>query len=127
MRTLAAVAVCSALVGAVLAGWGADGGAAARRNPCPAGTQKFVRVCIEKASAPPTNFVQATTVCAGKNRRLPTTAELDAFRQQDGVTLPGMEWTGTIVGSTSAIMMNDAGSYSEAMTTLGTAGFRCVA
>jgi hypothetical protein len=133
MGKLVVIVLCSALVGAVLAGslLGSGGeGAAARRSSCPAGTQKFVHVCIEKAERDSVHFAAATAACVAVKRRLPTTAELNAFRQLDGITLSGSEWTGTIVSQSTAIIMNDAGQYAQFGITpvnAATAGFRCVA
>ena len=56
---------------------------------CPSGTTLFGGACIETAPRPATNttFRNASSDCADEGRRLPTAAELEAFRQQSDITL----------------------------------------
>lgn len=51
-----------------------------------------------------------------------SSAELDAFRQQPGVTIGvlvsgDIEWTGSISSGTAGIRINDGGNYIEAACT----------
>src|SRR5688500_10843459 len=66
---------------------------------CPSGTTFFASVgCVEDAMRPAARYGNASTACGGIGRRMLTTAELDAYRQQPGVTIgeePNLrEWTG---------------------------------
>ncbi|HEU0114947.1 MAG TPA: hypothetical protein VFQ80_09725 [Thermomicrobiales bacterium] len=100
---------------------------AARKSSCPSGTQKFVHVCIEKTARPPAAFADASAACAAEKRRLPTSAELDGFRQQSGVTLASpAEWSSDFTSATSATVMSDAGAFGNNALTTATP-FRCVA
>lgn len=73
-----------------------------KKGGCPSGSQKFVKVCIETQSRSLGQpFDNASADCADEAGRLPTGAELDAFRQQDGILLgegQRVEWTGDIFG-----------------------------
>ncbi len=90
------------------------------RSSCPSGTQKFTHVCIEKSlpfGGTSANFSVATQSCAVRGRRLPTSAELNAFRQQEGIEigigpLQG-EWTSDFTSASNAIIINDDGDYTE--------------
>ncbi len=63
---------------------------------CPAGTTRFVSVCIEKSSRGPATRGAAETDCADEQRRLPSVGELSAFRRLPGVALGTGEWTDEI-------------------------------
>jgi hypothetical protein len=99
---------------------------------CPTGTTFFGGGgCVEDADRGQATFASASSTCAGVGRRLLTSAELDAFRQQPGVdigvTPPNTpEWTGTISSGTTAIVMTDAGNSFENVRTNATPSFRCV-
>lgn len=113
------------------------------RSTCPSGTQKFAHVCIEKTAHNNTlgnpeivSFSEASTTCANLGRRLPTTPELDAFRQRPGITLgaPGLgtadEWVGDFLDQSTALTMTDSGSYNTGVvsgTSVSLKPFRCVA
>ncbi len=101
---------------------------------CPAGTQSLGGACIESSMRGTARLSSASSTCAGIGRRLPTSAELDAFRQQPNVTIgsnaseiPGAEWSGAIVvdQSSGAIAMTDAGAYYPADKNVSLT-FRCV-
>jgi hypothetical protein len=96
---------------------------------CPSGTTFFASVgCVEDAMRPAAQYGNATTACGGIGRRMLTTAELDAYRQQPGVTIgeePNLrEWTGTTLAST-AITISDGGGAAETSFTTATP-FRCM-
>jgi hypothetical protein len=100
---------------------------AAKKSSCPAGAQKFVHMCIEKTDRQPEPFVQASEACAADQRRLPTSAELDAFRQQPGITLASPdEWTSDFTSAASALGISDAGNYVDNALP-NSLPFRCVA
>ncbi len=103
--------------------------ALAGRSTCPAGTQKFVRVCIDKEPRPEANFDDASKDCADERRRLPTGAELEAFRQQPGIVLgeiPGIfEWTGNIFDEDQTLAITDPGAYANQAQS-ATEPYRCV-
>jgi hypothetical protein len=130
MGKLSVVFLSGALVGAIMVVLMIGGldDVGARRKACPPGTTRFVRVCIEKDARPADSFANATADCAADKRRLLTTAELDAFRQQPGVALGGtLHWTGTLVDSNIAITLNNAGVAFQNSTTGFNAVYRCVA
>lgn len=86
------------------------------KSTCPSGTQKFARVCIAKKPRPAANFANASADCADEARRLPTSAELDSFRQQPGVTLGDSsvsEWSSDFLDPTSVLVVSEEanGSY----------------
>jgi hypothetical protein len=119
------LAVAVLVVGLAFTVWDAEKVRA--RSTCPSGTQKFAHVCIEKTARSAAIFSDASATCAAARRRLPTSAELDAFRQQSGVTLANpSEWTSNFTSSTQVLAITDAGTYLE--LTLPTLDpFRCVA
>jgi hypothetical protein len=65
---------------------------AAAALTCPTGTTRFVSVCIENTPRGPKRHSAAGRDCADERRRLPSSAELAAFREQPGVTI-GTEWS----------------------------------
>ncbi|HEX5499918.1 MAG TPA: hypothetical protein VFX03_11845 [Thermomicrobiales bacterium] len=71
-------------------------------------------------------FAAAAAACAADKRRLPTSAELDGFRQQSDVTLPNLEWTSDFTSAGSALTINDAGNFIDVALSSATP-FRCVA
>jgi hypothetical protein len=101
---------------------------AAKKSSCPSGTQKFVHVCIEKTARADADFPTASAACAADKRRLPTSAELDSFRQQPGITLASpSEWTSDFNSAISALGISDAGNYGDFSLTSAQLPFRCVA
>jgi hypothetical protein len=99
---------------------------AAKKSSCPSGTQKFVHVCIEKSARADATFSAASAACAADKRRLPTSAELDAFRQQPGVTLASpAEWSSDFNSAVSALGISDGGNYADFALT-APLPFRCV-
>jgi hypothetical protein len=97
-------------------------------STCPSGTQKFMRMCIDKSvRAGNKTFYDASATCAALGRRLPTGAELDSFRQQSGVNISTTvyEWTGDILSSSTSLAMLDDGRYSVLSHSLFLP-FRCV-
>jgi hypothetical protein len=65
---------------------------------CPAGTQYVGGVCIEPASRTASSQRVAEERCFRIGRRLPTVAELQLFRFEQGVSLAqGGEWTSAYV------------------------------
>ncbi|MGH3085824.1 MAG: hypothetical protein ACRDSJ_00730, partial [Rubrobacteraceae bacterium] len=101
-------------------------------SSCPAGTRSLGGGCIETTVRGTNTLFTASSTCAGIGRRLPTAAELDAFRQQPNVTIgsasSSMEWTGDIEVNqeTGALAMSDSGQYSPA-DRRNSHAFRCVA
>jgi hypothetical protein len=98
---------------------------------CPNDTTFFGGAgCVENAMRAADKWVNASATCAGAGRRMLTTAELEAFRQQPGVTIgiaPGsQEWTGTIVDGNSAIVVSQSGGYVPGAINAGSLPFRCV-
>jgi hypothetical protein len=100
----------------------------------PSGTKKFAHVCIENGPARTEDtFANASDTCAAAKRRLPTFAELDAFRQQPGITIGSTsgnrtfpEWTSEFTDLSTSIVLLDNGNTAAAnQTTLEP--FRCVA
>jgi hypothetical protein len=104
---------------------------AAKKKGCPTGTQKFTNVCIETADRGVGTFGEASADCAADRRRLPSTAELESFRQQPGVTigqsdtLEGFEWTGNIVSPNVALVLKDDGTNTTSGYSANEA-YRCV-
>jgi hypothetical protein len=97
---------------------------------CPAGTQSLSGACIDNAVRGTDDLLAASSTCAGFGLRLPTSAELDAFRQRPNVTIGSggsAEWSGSIVVNvgTGALAMTDAGVYSEP-DRIQNLPFRCV-
>lgn len=100
---------------------------AAHKSSCPSNTEKFVHVCIEKTARAAAKFSDASTTCAAVKRRLPTSAELDAFRQQPGVTLADpAEWSSDFNSAGSTLGINKDGNYA-AFALSASLPFRCVA
>jgi hypothetical protein len=76
---------------------------AAAAPSCPAGTLRFVGVCIETAARPADDYVHATVDCADEAKRLPLPGELLGFRSIDGITLDsGGEWTNDLADTDAA-------------------------
>jgi hypothetical protein len=124
-KTMSILAAAAVLVfSAAFAFWNEG---EARKSSCSKGTDKFVHVCIEKTARGAAKFKDASTACATEKRRLPTSAELDAFRQQPDITLADEgEWVSDLTSDTSAIVMVDAGGFANA-SLVNTVPFRCVA
>lgn len=87
---------------------------------CPAETQPLAGGgCIETTVREKVNLPTARSLCAGLGGRLPTGAELDAYRQQPNVTVGSDdspdEWTGDLVRNSSgdnlSLAMRDTGEY----------------
>ena len=81
---------------------------------CPAGTTFFAAVgCVENAMRPAAQFGPASSTCGGIGRRMLATPELDAYRQQPGVTIgenPNFdEWTGNKTDN-NGLAMDGGGS-----------------
>jgi hypothetical protein len=109
---------------------------------CPSGTQAFGGGCIETGVQQTlASFANASSTCASLSRRLPTGAELEAFRQQAGINLGGhgspYEWTGDIIRhhhtleedgyEPETLVMDDAGTYHRGSHhPTVTLAFRCV-
>jgi hypothetical protein len=104
---------------------------------CPTGTTLFVRVCIETELRQHATFDDASSACAAEARRLPTGAELEAFRQQEGIAVGGgpgsFEWTGEIIRHLDSteppetLVMSDDGQYHRGSHhPTVTLPFRCV-
>jgi hypothetical protein len=97
---------------------------------CPSDTTFFGGAgCVENTIRAEVDFNTASTTCASAGRRLLTSAELEAYRQQPGVTIgdsasPG-EWTGTFLDNNTALVINDSGGRFGVAMTL-TFSFRCV-
>ena len=127
MRTaVPGFSLASSLLLLVLVGSGAVDEARGAAG-CPSGTRKFVRVCIDRDARPRETFRDASATCAAIARRLPTGAELEAFRQQDDIALFEYEWTGDIIDETTALVMNDTGQYDQgAIHESVPLPFRCV-
>lgn len=123
------IVVAAVLTIGMLASRGLDDAAARKRGGCPNGTQAFTHVCIETGSrATNQGFDDAAATCAALKRRLPTSAELDAFRQQDGVTLGGAEFTSDFLDGASVLGIDDNGERAIIGTSPGpNVVFRCVA
>jgi hypothetical protein len=113
----------------MLASRGPDDAAARKHGGCPNGTQAFTHVCIETSSrATNQGFDDAVATCAALKRRLPTSAELDAFRQQDGITLGGAEFTSDFLDDTAHVLgIDDNGGRALIQTAPDiNVVFRCV-
>ena len=124
-KTLSVLGLAAAVLVVALALSSGYADKALSRSTCPSGAQKFVRVCIEKEARSEADFRTASADCADERRRLPTGAELDAFRQQDGIVLSGNEWTGDIIDQTTTLVMNDQGTYNPGLHSVSLP-FRCV-
>ena len=97
------------------------------RSTCPSGTQKFTHVCIVNGPARTAAlFANASATCAAAKRRLPTSAELDGFRQQPGSTVTVAEWSSDFTSATTVIATNAGGSFEDSGI-FGSLPFRCVA
>lgn len=108
------------------------------RVSCPSGTQLFVGLCFETLARPEANFENATATCAAAGRRLPTSAEANAWARQPGTPLqPGSwnaEWTGDILNlspsPTSLIVWIPVNQttpvFSEILQSYNGHRFRCV-
>ncbi len=123
--------LCVSLVVGLLLVFPTEDADAAKKRGCPTGTQKFTNVCIETADRGVATFGDASADCAADRRRLPSTAELESFRQQPGVTigqsdtLEGFEKTGDIVSPNVAIILKDDGTNTASGYTAIDA-YRCV-
>jgi hypothetical protein len=110
------------------------------RVSCPEGTRLLGGACIENTARGAGDLPTSSSTCAGLGGRLPTAAELDAFRQFSditignvgGLTFTGAEWTGDIVTTGvstvdgyGADAMTDSGVY-YAADKRNTQAFRCV-
>lgn len=140
-KTLSVLALAVAVLIAAVALMVVDTEKVRARSTCPSGTQKFAHMCIEETAhnntlgnPQITSFSDASSTCANLGRRLPTAPELDAFRQQPGITLGALgtadEWVGDFLDQSSALTMTDSGSYSTGVasgTTVSLRPFRCVA
>ena len=94
---------------------------------CPNDTTFFAGAgCVENDARGAASFDTASATCAGLGRRMLTGAELDAYRQQPGITLPNPEWTGSFLDAASALVINDAGSRIATSLAAGSIPFRCV-
>ncbi len=104
--------------------------AAAAAVMCPAGTVRFVGVCIETTSRSADIFTDATRDCADEARRLPSGAELKGFGMQPGITLNGFEWADDLGDTTSSsvFVYVVAGELGDAVQEASTPmPYRCVA
>src|SRR5690349_15818461 len=110
------VLVLVAALLAAIVGLGVD--AARAGSGCPSGTRKFTHVCLETGSRAIQSYADATATCAALKRRLPTFAELDAFRQQPGIDLTPnhFEWTAQPLSVNSAAALSDAGAVADVNT-----------
>ena len=121
------IVVAALMTVGLLAGRGLDDAAARKRGGCPNGTQAFTHVCIEtNARLANGGYQDAVATCAALKRRLPTSAELDAFRLQDGITLNGPELSSDFLAIDSVDSITDDGHYIAAGLG-GVQAFRCVA
>jgi hypothetical protein len=99
---------------------------------CPNDTTFFAGAgCVENTVRAEATWISASTTCASVGRRMLTIAELDAFRQQPGVTIGepsagNVEWSGTIVSGTSAMTVSEAGNYVLGTISVATLPFRCM-
>jgi hypothetical protein len=116
---------------------------------CPKGTKFDSGVCIEKEARAAETWDNAAETCAAADRRLPTVAELQSFRQKKGITLTsGGEFSSDVyvLGDGAdqpfvlvAATLDDAGFQNNDNIRLGATGdidgspaasssaFRCVA
>jgi hypothetical protein len=97
---------------------------------CPTGTQEYAGACIESATRVAATWSTASKTCGDAGRRLPTTSELDGFRQVSGITLGSpSETTSTVTDDNTTefkITINDEGEIFG--ISLGSARpYRCVA
>jgi hypothetical protein len=56
---------------------------------CPDGTRSHAAACIETHVRPQRDWNEAALFCGTLDRRLPTLAELESFRQEPGIVLAG--------------------------------------
>lgn len=93
--------------------------AAQLRVRCPLGTVAKAGSCLETASASAT-FAGASTACANRNRRLPTSFELTALAEGGGGVSASGEWTQSVFesratpGQLDTVLVNSVGAASFA-------------
>ena len=106
-------------------------------NPCPEDTMFHEGVCIEKigrGGSGSATFLNAQSFCLNDERRLPTVAELQTFRNRQGHDFTGTEYTSQIWTDTDdtgqhqmVMLVGQAGTQSAVRTAEAAAAFRCVA
>jgi hypothetical protein len=105
--------------------------ALAGSDACPQGTTRFINVCIETQSRAPRSHTDATRACASEDRRLPSSGELKAFREQIGIVIPtGGEWTDDLgdVTYASSFVYHVVGQNGNGVAVASSAvAYRCVA
>jgi hypothetical protein len=101
-------------------------------NPCPSGTLFHEGACIETAKRATAGFPNAEATCLNAGRRLPTVAELQTFRLQEGHDFNTAEYTSHIWSDTNGstqtqkVMLVDPATGAQSAATASSA-FRCVA
>jgi hypothetical protein len=93
----------------------------------------FFSLCIESGDRAPALFATASSACADLGGRLPTIAELEAFRQQGSITLGGnsggdvAEWSADPAAASPAAwwVLKDNGTLDTELAS-ETAPFRCL-
>jgi hypothetical protein len=128
LKTLPVLAFAVAVLVVAIALMAVDTQKVRARSTCPSGTQKFAHVCIETTARAADTFTNASSTCASAQRRLPTSAELDAFRQQSGVSIGegvNPEWTSNFLSPTSLLVLYDDGDRTEHSVSSSDM-FRCV-
>lgn len=106
-------------------------------NPCPEDTMFHEGVCIEKigrGGSGSATFLNAQSWCLNDERRLPTVAELQTFRNRQGHNFTGTEYTSQAWTDTDdtgqhqmVMLVGQAGTQSAVRTAEAAAAFRCVA
>jgi hypothetical protein len=106
-------------------------------NPCPGDTMFHEGVCIEKigsGGSGSATFPNAQSWCLNEERRLPTVAELQTFRNRQGHNFTGTEYTSQVWTDTDdtgqhqmVMLVGQDGTQSAVRTAEAGAAFRCVA
>ena len=128
IKTLPMLAFAVAVLMVAVALMAIDTNRVRAKSTCPSGTKKFAHVCIETTARVANTFTNASSTCASAQRRLPTSAELDAYRQQSGVSIGegvNPEWTSDFLSPTSLLVLYDDGDRTEHSVALSDM-FRCV-
>jgi hypothetical protein len=83
---------------------------------CPSGTREYAGACIEETIRGQATWAAASKTCGDAGRRLPTTSELEGFRQLTGITVSpttGSEMSATVTDDNTnefMVTINDAGA-----------------
>lgn len=98
---------------------------------CPSGTRGYAGACIEETIRGQATWAAASTTCGDAGRRLPTTSELEGFRQLTGITISpttGSEMSATVTDDNTnerMVTIDDAGAIFGIART-SPRDFRCV-